>query len=223
MPDSNFKTPIPLTPPFVSIASPEDGLLKTIDLNSPIPVGVMVWQAAEPGYYFQLMLNGNLTGEQRVITEADKAGDMVIVYLEEKVFTEDGDYKLGYMASSPDADSHVPSPAISLKVDRSAAGSTILAPMIFPGASFGENLTGVLPGYAGMEKGDVIQTFCNGASGPTHTVQADELTLRPVEIIFGRDFLQSLAAETVSIEYQVIDRAGNQSIMSLPVTLSIKL
>jgi hypothetical protein len=69
----------------------------------------------------------------------------------------------------------------------------------------------------------VIQTLCNGTPGPAHTVQADELTLRPIEIDFERKVMQSLAAENVSFEYLVTDRAGNPSIMSLPVLLSIKL
>jgi hypothetical protein len=67
----DFKAPVPLAPPIVSTADPTDGLLKTTDLSTPIPVDVMVWLAAEPGYYFQLMLNGELIGDKRVITEED--------------------------------------------------------------------------------------------------------------------------------------------------------
>lgn len=223
MTHTNMKTPIPLDPPIVALADPEDGLLKTVDLNSPIPVQVMVWPAAEPGYYFQLMLNGEPVGERRVIGESDNAYDVVTIDLNEKLLLGDGNYYLGYVASSPNADSHVPSPEITLRVDRSRPGAALLAPMIFPEASFGDVLTGLVPGYAGMEQGDVIQTLCNGAPGPTHTVQLDELTLRPIEIDFKREIIRGLAMENLSIEYQVTDRAGNPSIMSLPVLLSIKL
>jgi hypothetical protein len=219
----DFKAPVPLAPPIVSIADPTDGLLKTTDLSTPIPVDVMVWLAAEPGYYFQLMLNGELIGDKRVITEEDNPYEMITVYLDEKTLTENGSYRLGYMASSPEADSHVPSPEMTVRVDRSRPGAALLAPMIFPNASFSDRLTGLIPGYAGMEHGDVIQTLCNGTPGPAHTVQADELTLRPIEIDFERKVMQSLAAENVSFEYLVTDRAGNPSIMSLPVLLSIKL
>jgi hypothetical protein len=54
-------------------------------------------------------------------------------------------------------------------------------------------------------------------------VQPEELTLRPIEIDFKREVIRGLAMENLSIEYQVTDRAGNPSIMSLPVLLSIKL
>lgn len=221
--NSVFKAPTPLEPAVVSIAAQEDGLLKKTDLDMPIPVEVKVWEAAEPGYYFQLMLDGKLVGSVRAICEADKRGEMVTVYLDEKMLNQDRNYRLGYMASSPFADSHIPSPEIILKVDRTPPGAALLAPLIFPNASFGDRLTGLLPGYAGMEQGDVIQTLCNGVPGPTHTVQADELSLRPIEIDFERELMQSLAAQTACIEYLITDRAGNQSVMSLPVMLSMKL
>jgi hypothetical protein len=223
MTHTDMKALIPLDPPIVALADPEDGLVKTVDLYSPIPVQVMVWPAAEPGYYFQLMLNGDPVGERKIIGESDNAYDLLTIDLNEKLLLDDGDYYLGYIASSPNADSHVPSPEITLRVDRSRPGAALLAPMIFPEASFGDVLTGLVPGYAGMEQGDVIQTLCNGAAGPTHTVQPEELTLRPIEIDFKREVIRGLAMENLSIEYQVTDRAGNPSIMSLPVLLSIKL
>lgn len=218
-----MRTPIPLTPPAVSIASASDGLLRTSDLENPIPVGVRVWEAAEPEYYFQLIFNGQLVGDIRTITEADKAGDVIEVFLDEKLLASDGSYLLSYMASSPFSESHVPSPEITLKVDRTQPGATLLAPMIFPNATFGDHLTGLLPGYAGMEKGDVIQILLNGIEGPTHLVQAEELTLRPVEITFTCEDLHAHAGENVSIEYFVTDRAGNASITSLPTLVSVKL
>jgi hypothetical protein len=217
------RAPIPLTPPIVSIACASDGLLKTADLENPIPVGVRVWEAAEPEYYFQLILNGQLVGEIRAITEADKVGDIIEVFLEEKLLVSDGLYLLSYMASSPFSESHVPSPELILKVDRTKPGATLLAPIIFPTATSGDQLIGLLPGYTGMEPGDVIQTLLNGVEGPAHQVQAEELTLRPVEIAFSREHLQTHAAETVSIEYFVTDRAGNVSLTSLPTLVSIKL
>ena len=218
-----MRTPIPLTPPTVSIASASDGLLRTSDLENPIPVGVRVWEAAEPEYYFQLIFNGQLVGDIRTITEADKAGDVTEVFLDEKLLASDGSYLLSYMASSPFSESHVPSPEITLKVGRTQPGATLLAPMLFPTATFGDHLTGLLPGYAGMEKGDVIQILLNGIEGPTHLVQGEELTLRPVEITFTREDLHAHAGENVSIEYFVTDRAGNASITSLPTLVSVKL
>jgi hypothetical protein len=223
MKDLNMQRVIPLTPPVVDIAAPEDGLLKTADLDAPIPVKVRVWEAAEPGYYFQLILNGARTGDITTLTEKNKPGDFILTFLSERLLIENGSYRLGYVASSPDADSHIPSPEVELLVDRTPPGATLLAPMIFPNASFGDQLIGLLPGYAGMEPGDLIQTLCNGVPGPTHTVEPDELTLRPIEIAFERTYLQTLGADTVLIEYQVTDRAGNFSVASLPVLMTVKL
>ncbi|SDI17415.1 hypothetical protein [Pseudomonas abietaniphila] len=221
MNDANLKYPIPLTPPIVAVADPEDGLLKTVTLNGPVPVQVMVWPAAEPGYYFKLMLNGVTVGDKRIITKEDVAYEMITVHLDEQLLSEEGEYQLGYMTVSPNTESQSPSPELTLRVDRSKPGAALLGPMIFSNEEIGEQLTGLLPGYAGMAKGDVIQTLCNQANGPSHVVQADELTIRPIEITFKRELLESAGIETATIEYFVTDRAGNQSIISTPAMLKL--
>lgn len=223
MNEAILKYPIPLPPPVVPNAYPEDGLLNITALENPIPVEVQVWEAAEPGYYFQLVLDGVTLGNIRAITEDDRAGDMITVYLSETLLNDEGFYTLGYMTTSPNTQVSDYSASVTLRVDRTKPGATLLAPIIFPTATFGDQLIGLLPGYAGMEPGDVIQTLLNGVEGPAYQVQAEELTLRPVEIAFSREHLQTHAAETVSIEYFVIDRAGNVSITSLPTLVSIKL
>jgi len=222
MNDADLKYPIPLTPPLVPIADPEDGLLKTVTLNSPVPVQVMVWPAAEAGYYFQLMLNGVTVGDKRIITKEDIAYEMITVYLDEQLLSEEGEYQLGYVTVSPTTESQTLSPELSLRVDRSKPGAALLGPMIFSNGAIGEQLIGLLPSYAGMAKGDVIQTLCNQANGPSHVVQADELTIRPIEITFKRELLESAGIETATIEYFVTDRAGNQSIISTPAALKLR-
>jgi hypothetical protein len=74
-----------------------------------------------------------------------------------------------------------------------------------------------------MAAGDSVRTLCNGIAGPTHTVQPDELTVRPIEIVFDEDLLLSLAAQQVVIDYTVTDRAGNESFRSVPVTIALTL
>ncbi|MEX6677493.1 hypothetical protein QWI18_16365 [Pseudomonas sp. W2Oct36] len=223
MNDAVLRHPIPLPPPVVPSAAPEDGLLNISALENPIPVEVQVWEAAEPGYYFQLVLDGAPLGNIRVITEDDRVGDMITVHLSEVLFNHDGFYEMGYMTTSPNTEVSDYSPPITLRVDRTKPGATLLAPLIFPTATLGDQLIGLLPSYAGMAPGDVIQTLLNGVAGPSHKVEADELTLRPVEIAFSREHLQAHAAETVSVEYFVTDRADNVSITSLPTLVSIKL
>lgn len=223
MTEDTVRYPIPLPAPVVPSAYPEDGLLKISALENPVPVEVRVWEAAEPGYYFQLMLNGVPQGEIRVISENDQAGDTITIFLSETAFEHEGTYELGYKTTSPNTEVSDDSATVTLRVDRTQPGASLLAPLIFPTATFSDQLTGLLPGYAGMQQGDVVQTLLNGSLGPTHTVTADELTLSPIEIVFTREHLQGHVPGMVSIEYTVTDRAGNTSITSLPTLVSVQL
>lgn len=222
MNDMNVREPIPL-PPAVVPSAYADGLLKTADLNAPIPVEVEVWPAAETGYTVRLDLDGVPVTAERVISDSDKPGDILILNLTPALFTDERTYQLQYRTYSPNTGVQDCSPSIPLKVDRTVPGAVRLAPIIFPGATFGDRLIGLLAGYAGMQPGDTIQTFCNGFPGPTYTVQPEDLTIRPIEIVFEREALQSFATQTAVIDYSVTDRAGNQSIKSVPVTLTVTL
>lgn len=94
--------------------------------------------------------------------------------------------------------------------------------MFFCNINFGATLKGTIPGYAGMESGDVIQTLCNDVEGPAYVVTTEDLTERPVRIVFEREFLQGLNSELIRISYQVTDRAGNRSIFAQPVELTLQ-
>lgn len=223
MNDVTMQTPTPLLPPIVDIADPEDGLLMTRDLNAPISVGVVVWEAARPDHYIQLMLDNSPVGDTKAVADTDKPGDIIKVDLSENLLVKNGVFRLSYRVTSRTTEFSNLSPCIPLKTDREAPGAALLAPLIVPAFTFGDRLKALLPGYAGMEPGDVIRTVCNGVDGPSHTVQADELTLRPVEIDFERELLQGLAAEHASIEYFVTDRAGNSSVMAPSVLVSLQV
>jgi hypothetical protein len=220
MNDMNVREPIPL-PPAVVPAAYEDGLLKTADLNSPIAVEVEIWPAAETGYTVRLDLDGVPVTEERVITATDKPGDTLTLDLSAEHLVGEGVHTLEYRIYSPNTTVEVFSPSTPLIVDRTPPGAALLAPMMLPNASFGPRATALVPAYFGMEAGDTIQTLCNGVPGPAHTVQAEELSLRPVQIDFEEDFLRGLAAQHVVIDYTVTDRAGNESIRAVPVTLSL--
>lgn len=212
----------PFSAPLVTKASPIDGLLQTGDLTQPIPVEIIIWNGARPGYIVQLRLDGDLIGAPMVVGE-QQPGEMVQLELSHNKLCESRSYSLSFQATNNINGVTRESPSITLKVHRTKPGATLLAPLIFPTATFGDQIIGLLPGYAGMEPGDVIQTLLNGVEGPSHLVETDELTLRPVEIAFSREDLLTHAAETVSIEYVVTDRAGNASITSLPTLVSLKL
>jgi hypothetical protein len=212
-----------LAAPCIPVAE-ADGLIANHHLQNDILVQLETWAYAHERDTYQLMLNGKLIGSpQQLPSPVPELGSTLTLTLAKEELTDDGVYQVSYQATNVLGGVSADSSSVAIRIDRSAPGGALLAAMVFPNPTIGDYLTALVPGYAGMEQGDVIQTLCNGVPGPTHTVQADELTVRPVEIRFERAFLESLAAETAYMEYQVTDRAGNQSLMSLPVTVSIKL
>jgi len=212
----------PFAAPIVPIADPVDGLLQTADLGQPIPVDIIVWDAVRPGYYIQLMLNGRFIGATYTFTESDKPGNVVTLQLSELLLDKDGEHELSFESTNPISIVTSISPATYIAVDRQNPGAALLSSVIFPAVTLGQNLAGHIAGYAGMQTGDQIQTVCNGVKGPYHTVVDEELQHKPINIVFEREFLQSLGSGSVLIEYFITDRAGNVSIMSLPVTLTIQ-
>ncbi|KTC18355.1 hypothetical protein AO390_12880 [Pseudomonas marginalis ICMP 11289] len=144
------------------------------------------------------------------------------MHFDEHYLIEAGLYHVGFEATNPVNQVSEDSPVTRLIVDRTAPGATLLAPIIFPQINFGEVLKGAIPGYADMQSGDRIQTLCNGIEGPVHVVTAHDLTDRPVQIGFERDFLTSLDSEHITFSYQITDRAGNVSIMAQLVELSMQ-
>jgi hypothetical protein len=83
-------------------------------------------------------------------------------------------------------------------------------------------LRGRIPGYYGMDPGDVIQTLCNETSGPTYCVRPVNLTTSPITISFSKEFIDSLLTDRVSFSYYVTDRAGNRSTLAEAVELTIQ-
>jgi hypothetical protein len=212
-----------LVAPSVPVAD-IDGLIPLANLSQDISVVVEAWAYSDEGDVFQLMINGSMVGPiQTMPVPLPAPGTLLPLTLPIEQLENDGPYKVAYTVTNVTGGITVESPSTTIRIDRTKPGATLLAPLIFPSATLGDQLVGLLPGYAGMESGDVIQTLLNGVEGPSHQVQADELTLRPVEIAFSREDLQTHAAETVSIEYVVTDRAGNASITSLPTLVSLKL
>lgn len=213
----------PFAAPVVPIADRVDGLLQTVDLGGPILVDVVVWDAVQPGDYMQLMLNERHVGAIYTFTDKDKPGDLVTLQLDEQLLDRDGKYALTFQSTNPISIVTITSPRAYIRVDRQNPGGALLASMIFPAVTLGDNLTGQIAGYTGVQKGDFIQTACNGVKGPTHTVTDEELLHTPIKIVFEREFLHSLGSSSVLIEYFITDRAGNVSIMSLPVSLTIQV
>lgn len=212
-----------LAVPFVPAAAP-DGLISLADSQDDITVLLETWSYSHAGDTYQLILNGEPVGLIEELPDpVPEEGSELKLTLATKYLEQDGVYRLAYKATNVLGQVSAISDSVPIRIDRTAPGAALLAAIVFPAEPFGDRVTGLVPGYAGMEQGDVIQTLCNKTQGPIHVVQADELTLRPIEITFEREFLQSLGTENVTIEYVVTDRAGNESIISLPVELFLQL
>ncbi|MDH0745401.1 hypothetical protein N5D61_03450 [Pseudomonas sp. GD03842] len=212
-----------LASPTIPVAD-HDGLIPVASLSQDIEVHVPVWSYSNPGDTFQLLLNGQLTGAtQQLPSPIPPIGTELRITLNRQALAEDGLYEVSYRATNVLGGISADSPPRQIRIDRTSPGGALLAPMIFPGATFGHHLIGLLPGYAGMEPGDTIQTLCNGVPGPQHVVQPDELTLRPIEIVFDREALKDLGTDNVSMSYTVTDRAGNESISSMALVMSLTL
>lgn len=207
--------------PFVPAADPLDGLLHIEELSSPIEVLVGIWIAMSPGDYIQLMLNGELIGPVRTLSETEGPDQIISMEIDPRDLLDEGKHLLGFRASNHENGVEVDSKTVPLIIDRTAPGASLLAPALLPDISVGNPAKAKIPGYAGMEPGDTIETLCNNTEGPTFLVQPDNLTTTPIEIRFTKDFLDSLQSDKVTLTYHVTDRAGNRSILAQPVELTI--
>jgi hypothetical protein len=207
--------------PFVPAADPTDGLLHIDELGSPIEILVGIWSAMSPGDYIQLMLNGELIGPVRTLSDTEGPDQIISMEMDSHHLLNEGKYLLGFRATIYENGAPSNSKTVPLIIDRTAPGASLLAPALLPDISVGDSAKAKIPGYAGMEPGDLIQTRCNNTEGPTFLVQPDNLTTTPIEIRFTQDFLDSLQSDKVTLTYHVTDRAGNRSILAQPVELTI--
>ncbi|HEX8592237.1 MAG TPA: hypothetical protein VF682_02980 [Pseudomonas sp.] len=209
-----------LEAPVVPVAQ-QDGLIHISDLNNDIAIHFPVWSGAVEGIDTnQLIINGLLVEEPSIIPEG--ATELTLYIPVATHLQDDGIYSVGYRATNVVGGVSADSKSTQIRIDRTAPGAALLAGVLFANVSFGDNLVGRIPGYAGMEVGNMIQTLCNDMIGPACLVTTDNLTNTPITITFPREFLQSLDSDTVTITYQVTDRAGNRSILAEPVELTMQ-
>jgi hypothetical protein len=207
--------------PFVPAADPTDGLLHLDELSSPIEVLVGIWSAMGPGDYLQLILDNELIGPVRTLSDTEGPGQVISMEIDSQYLLNEGNFLLGFRATIYENGAPSYSKKVRLIIDRTAPGASLLAPALLPDISVGTPAKAKIPGYAGMEPGDLIQTLCNTTEGPYFLVQSDNLTTTPIEIAFTQDFLESLQSDKVTLTYHVTDRAGNRSILAQPVELTL--
>ncbi|RRV05673.1 hypothetical protein EGJ27_17855 [Pseudomonas sp. v388] len=205
--------------PSVPVAD-DDGLIKNSDLFTEIAVLILPDNNVNPGDSYELTVNNLPTGISYTVPASGLDDNPIRLTIQPDYFLSGGCYAIGYRWKTFPGGVHIESKPFIVRTDRNAPGATLLAPIGFAQINFGETLRGTVPGYAGMEPGDVIQTVCNGTEGPKVVVTTEDLTERPVRISFERAFLESLDSENIRISYHVTDRAGNRSIESQAVDLT---
>jgi hypothetical protein len=215
-----------LPQPSVPVADPVDGLLTREDLQQPVIMDLVAWGESLPGHSYQLIWNGEKKGEKKYITD-EIPGDALTLPVPASLLENEGVHAVGYLAKNELGGQEAYSSKIPLIVDLTPPGGGLLAAMIFPPeaqdgtltsdelTAMGDVLTAEVPGYAGMDWGDRIETFWGSVPGPRHTVTPSEVTQDRVMIDFTRAFLENLGDVREPVTYIVTDRAGNPSIKSL--------
>ncbi|SHN01086.1 hypothetical protein SAMN05216593_105380 [Pseudomonas asturiensis] len=211
-----------LAAPTILVAE-HDGLIKLEDLTSAIEVNINIDPPLNSRDSLELIILGESIKFLQAIPNKTHVGNTdILTYISAEDLGSDGIYLVSYRVARYPGLASQPSHQTTIRIDRTAPGATLLAPIIFPQINFGDVLKGAIPGYADMQPGDRIQTLCNGLEGPAHVVTPEDLSDRPVQIAFHRDFLTDLDSEHITFSYQVTDRAGNVSIMAQLVELSMQ-
>ncbi|GFM83720.1 hypothetical protein PSCICN_44120 [Pseudomonas cichorii] len=209
------------------------GLLPISELNNPVTVDLEVWTGAQPGYTYTLYWDGKTVSPEKPILDTHRPGDPLTLEIPIDLLTE-GTHTLQYQTSNPESQVRNESNIFNLVIDLTAPGKPELSAILFPPevqngltaaelAQLGGKLDVQIAGYTGMAKHDRVQTYWGTTLGPQATVTEDDMGLDRVAITFTRSFLESLGETEQLVKYKVFDRAGNASIDSNPVPITLKL
>jgi len=222
--------------PDVPVAFHDDdtpGLLPVAALEGPVVVTLKVWPAARPTFTYQLVWNNEPEGPIKTISDTDKPGDPLTLEIPVRLLSE-GIHTLQYRTVNPFSEVANRSFPYTVVIDETAPGSPELSQIQFPPevqngltaaelAQLGGKLEAHIAGYTGMAKHDHIQTLWGDTEGPNADVDEDDMGLNQVTVIFTKDFLESLGEDEKLVTYRVRDRAGNLSIESNPVSVTLRL
>ncbi|RMQ41697.1 hypothetical protein ALQ04_00505 [Pseudomonas cichorii] len=237
IPDQNFREQdITLDAPDIAEAFHDEdtpGLLPISLLNNPVVVDLKVWQGAIPRYSYVLYWNDKEVPPKKTILDTHRPGDPLTLEIPVDLLTE-GTHKLQYQTQNPESLLKNESNPFTVVIDRTAPGEPELSAILFPPevqngltaaelAQLGGKLDVQVAGYTGMAKHDVVKTYWGTTPGPEAIVTEDDMGLDRVAITFTRNFLESLGDTEQLVKYTVFDRAGNPSIDSNPVPITLKL
>lgn len=228
--------PVSHEKPDVPIAFHDDdtpGLLPVSALENPVTVTLKVWPAARPGYTYQLLWDNVRNGPVETILDTHKPGDPLTLQIPVTLLDE-GIHTLQYRTLNPASEVANRSFPYTVVIDKTPPGSPELSQIQFPPevqngltaaelAQLGDRLEAHIAGYTGMAKHDHIQTLWGNTPGPTADVNEDDMGLNQVCVTFTKSFLESLGEQEQLVTYRVRDRAGNLSIESNPVPVTLRL
>jgi hypothetical protein len=222
-----------LPPPVIPVADPEDGLIKTEDLNKNVLVQFPLWPdpKEEDRYYFVI---GEEKGPEQILSIVPPDGTIMTVEVPLDRLTEDGPYEIRYGHRSHPGGTDTFSPPKTIRIDRTPPGTHQLGYMDFPDVAkdgltldelsdMGDVLVGSIFGYSDLKRGDLIQTYWGSVTGPSVTLDGMEDGTAPIEVPFPKAFLTSLPSPAGATYYTVTDRAGNVSVDSRKVTIPLFL
>ncbi|HEX8592236.1 MAG TPA: hypothetical protein VF682_02975 [Pseudomonas sp.] len=209
--------PAPVIP-----AAEFDGLIKLSDLQTDLPVEITVPPDATAFDRYQLTLGYISVGESVRLGDSSLNEDSVLTLnIPLSSLDKDDNYSVGYELTLQPGGGSYRSDVSVIKIDRTAPGGALVAPVILPDQTSGD-IKGKIPGYVGMEIGDTLQTLCNGVDGPKYVTTIEDLSSKPIEITFPQVFLDSLQSKKVKIVYHITDRAGNKSTPAFPAELTLQ-
>lgn len=201
-----------LPAPTIPVAE-HDGLIKINDLADPIEVRIPIVGHAVLHDTYSIYIDGAETSIRQVLAEPLPTGQLTLS-IPPSLFPADGTFSIFYnlrpVPSGVDTRSH----PTTIRLDRTPPGGTLLAPIVFSAYRPEDKCEGFIYPYAGMETGDSIQTFCNGAHGPAYKISEANFTGDPIRILFDKYEPEEPGTAPVRVTYYVTDRAGNRSIES---------
>ncbi|WP_459200540.1 hypothetical protein [Pseudomonas tremae] len=220
-------------PAPVIAAALNGGVLPVDSLNTPLDVGLNVWQGARPGYTYQLCFDEMLIGLKKEILPSHKPGDPLHLDIPPELLKE-GRHSVAYAVENPANMVVEYSAETAVIVDLTPPGDPLLAPIIFPEqtqdgltseelGSLGNVLSGTIAGYNGMQEGDVVHTYWNDVPGPMTMVSKDDVGLRQTVVDFARPFLELIGDIEAPVYYTITDLAGNLSMASEAVNVKLQL
>lgn len=232
-----------LDPPCVkALLEPVEGgqpnLLHIDDLQVPLEVEVPEWQHSTPSpenpEKLELFWNGTVVGT-KFWTSPILPGDLVLMVATE--FLTEGQQRLEYRATLYNGEPQSSEPLL-ITIDTTAPtlggeqGMLVFRPEIIDeGVTWqylencNDEVVAQVPDYRESWPGDTLTWYWDDEPFAYHKAGSRTLTLedigKPLELVFDGDLIRDRGDGQRYVHYEVTDRAGNPSVSSRPVPLTV--